>query len=91
MADNELQITLTLDDKASKEVAAALKSISGATEDVEKTTKKKDDTADKGNKKTKDGLLQARDAVRAFHKEMYVLAIAFENDKIVPTDLLSCS
>lgn len=76
MADNELTIILRLDDKASKEVAAALKSIGVESESAADKIDKNNDKAEKGTTKHKDALLKARDAVKSFHKEMFVLAIA---------------
>lgn len=51
MADNELTIVLRLDDKASKEVAAALKDIGAKSDEVEKKSKKSSDGITDGFKK----------------------------------------
>ena len=68
MADNELTIILQLDDKASKEVAAALKSIDGETKKVESSSKKATDNMAGGFK-------QASKELHAFRSALTVATI----------------
>jgi hypothetical protein len=70
MADNELTIVLNLDDKASKDVADALKKIKGSTEDVEKSSKKATDGIVGGFK-------EAHHQLRDFHQILLTATIGF--------------
>lgn len=76
MADNELTIILNLDDRASRDVATALKNIGKASDDAAGTINRNNESVEKGMKKQKDSLSQASEAVRGFRKEMFVLSIA---------------
>lgn len=63
MPENELEITLKLDDQATSEAKKRLKEVG--------------DAGDKASEKTKSGFLEARKVVKDFHKEMFIVAAAF--------------
>lgn len=92
MANNDLTITLTLNDKASKEVAAALKGIGKESDQATDKINKNNESAEKGTKKHKSALIEAKDAVKGFHKEMFILgagitAVGFAVNEYAKTNI----
>ncbi len=83
MADAQLNIVLKLLDEASgklKDTMDAAKAqtdgLASSNDELGKAAKKAHDQGVQGASKHKDALLKARDAVRAFHKEIFVIALA---------------
>lgn len=76
MAGGNLEIVLVLNDKATKKLQESLKEMGFNAEETTKIINKLHDEGEKKATKHKSSLIEAKNAVQSFRKEMFVLGVA---------------